>query len=152
MPRFPPDLKFGASTSAYQIEGAAGARGESIWDRFCRVPGAIARGESGDVACDHYNRWRGDVDLIASLGLEAYRFSIAWARVQPQGLGALDQRGVGFYRRLAEALLERGIEPVATLHHSDLPAALQDRGGWSSRDTLERFAEYAGAWPRSWAT
>ena len=143
--RFPPGLRFGASTSAYQIEGAAGARGESIWDRFCRVPRAIARGESGEVACDHYNRWRDDVELMASLGLDAYRFSIAWARVQPDGHGARDPQGVAFYRTLAETLLARGIEPVATLHHSDLPAALQDRGGWASRDTLERFAEYAGA-------
>ena len=143
--RFPLGFRFGAATSAYQVEGAAGARGESIWDRFCRVPGAIARGESGEVACDHYNRWRDDVELMASLGLEAYRFSIAWARVQPDGHGALDARGIDFYRGLAESLLARGIEPVATLHHSDLPAALQDRGGWSSRDTAERFAEYAGA-------
>ena len=141
---FPPGLKFGASTSAYQIEGAADLRGESIWDRFCRLPGAIARGESGDVACEHYSRWREDVELMASLHLEAYRFSVAWARVQPDGRGALDARGVGFYRRLAEALLARGIEPIATLYHADLPAALQDRGGWASRETLKRFADYAG--------
>ena len=145
MPRFPAELRFGASTSAYQIEGAVDLRGESIWDRFCRVPGAIARGETGDVACDHYNRWRDDVDLMASLGIEAYRFSLAWARVQPDGRGPLDARGVEFYRRLAEALLAHGIEPTATLYHADLPAAVQDRGGWASRDTPDRFAEYAGA-------
>jgi beta-glucosidase len=145
MPPFPRDFRFGAATSAYQVEGAADVRGESIWDRFCRVPGAIARGESGDEACDHYNRWREDVELMASLGLEAYRFSLAWARVQPDGRGELDARGVGFYRQLAESLLAHGIEPVATLHHSDLPASVQDRGGWASRDTPERFAEYAAA-------
>jgi beta-glucosidase len=138
-------LKFGAATSAYQVEGAVDVRGESVWDRFCRLPGAIARGETGDVACEHHARWRDDVELMAALGLEAYRFSIAWARVQPDGRGALDALGVGFYRRLAESLLARGIEPVATLYHSDFPAAVQDRGGWASRDTLERFAEYAAA-------
>ena len=147
----PPDFRFGASTSAYQIEGAVDedGRGESIWDRFCRVPGAIARAESGAVACDHYHRWREDVDVMAALGFESYRFSIAWPRVQPDGRGALNAQGVAFYRRLAEALLERGIEPVATLYHADLPQALQDAGGWASRETAERFAEYAGHMARA---
>jgi beta-glucosidase len=142
----PARLRFGASSSAYQIEGAVATdgRGESIWDRFCRVPGAIADGSTGEVACDHYRRWRGDVALMAELGLEAYRFSIAWARVQPDGRGALERRGVEFYRRLASALRERGIEPVVTLHHADVPAALQDRGGWAARETVARFADYAG--------
>ena len=141
----PPRLRFGASTSAYQIEGATreDGRKDSIWDVFCRVPGAIARGETGEVACGHYHRWREDVDLMASLGLDAYRFSIAWARVQPEGRGPRNPAGVAFYRALAEALLERGIEPVATLHHADLPQALQDEGGWAARDTAARFAEYA---------
>jgi beta-glucosidase len=141
------DFRYGASTSAYQIEGAVGedGRGESIWDAFCRVPGAIARGESGDVACDHYHRVAEDIDLMASLGLEAYRFSIAWPRVQPDGRGTINAKGVAFYRGLAEALLERGIEPVATLYHADLPQALQDAGGWAARDTTARFAEYAAA-------
>jgi beta-glucosidase len=145
--RLPPDFRFGASTSAYQIEGATAddGRGRSIWDVFCRVPGAVARGETGDVACDHYHRFGEDVDLMASLGLETYRFSIAWSRVQPEGRGALNAAGVAFYRALAEALLEHGIEPVATLYHSDLPQALQDAGGWAVRDTAARFADYAGA-------
>src|ERR671935_2045842 len=136
---------FGLATSAYQIEGAVGedGRGESIWDAFCRVPGAIANGETGDVACDHYHRWREDVDLMAELGLEAYRFSIAWPRVQPDGRGELNRAGVDFYRRLAEGLRERGIEPVATLYHWDLPQARQAAGGWAARDTAARFAEYA---------
>jgi beta-glucosidase len=138
-------LTFGAATAAYQIEGAAHAdgRGESIWDRFAHTPGRIARGHTGDVACDHYNRWRTDLDLMAALGLEAYRFSIAWPRVLPEGGGGVNQAGVRFYRELAEGLRERGIEPIATLYHWDLPQALQDRGGWASRDTAERFAEYA---------
>jgi beta-glucosidase len=138
-------VRFGAATAAYQIEGAVreDGRGESIWDVFCRLPGAIANGDTGDVACDHYHRWREDLDLMASLGLDAYRFSIAWPRVQPGGRGALNPAGVAFYRRLAEGLRERGIEPVATLYHWDLPQELQEAGGWAARDTAERFAEYA---------
>ncbi len=135
------------ATAAYQIEGAwdEDGRGESIWDRFCRTPGAVAGGDTGDVACDHYHRWRDDLDLLAAMRIESYRFSIAWPRVQPDGRGALNRKGVRFYRRLVEGLLERGIEPVATLYHWDLPQALQDAGGWAARDTAERFAEYARA-------
>jgi beta-glucosidase len=142
---YPRGFRFGAATAAYQIEGAwdEDGRGESIWDRFCHTPGKVARGETGDVACDHYHRWRDDLDLIAALRLESYRFSISWPRVQPDGRGALNPKGLAFYRALAEGLLERGIEPVATLYHWDLPQALQDRGGWAERDTTERFAEYA---------
>jgi beta-glucosidase len=138
-------VRLGTATAAYQIEGAVreDGRGESIWDAFCRVPGAVANGETGDVACDHYHRWREDLDLMAWLGLDAYRFSIAWPRVQPGGRGALNPAGVAFYRRLAEGLRERGIEPVATLYHWDLPLELQEAGGWAARDTAERFAEYA---------
>jgi beta-glucosidase len=145
MHAFPPGFRFGAATAAYQIEGAVreDGRGESIWDRFCRVPGAIAGGDTGDVACDHYHRWREDLDLMAELGLEAYRFSIAWPRVQPDGRGALNAAGLSFYRRLVEGLRERGIEPLATLDHWDLPQALQDSGGWAQRDTALRFADYA---------
>jgi beta-glucosidase len=144
---YPPGFRFGAATAAYQIEGAwdEDGRGESIWDTFCRVPGAVVNGDSGDVACDHYHRWRDDLDLLAAMRIESYRFSIAWPRVQPDGRGALNKRGVRFYRRLVEGLLERGIEPVATLYHWDLPQALQDTGGWAARDTTERFAEYAAA-------
>jgi hypothetical protein len=138
-------FRLGAATAAYQVEGAVreGGRGDSIWDDFCRLPGAVAGGDSGEVACDHYRRWRSDLDLMVALGLESYRFSIAWPRVQPDGRGRLNARGVSFYRRLAEGLLERGIEPVATLYHWDLPSARQDDGGWAVRDTAERFAEYA---------
>src|SRR4029077_16762919 len=138
-------LRFGAATAAFQIEGALGedGRGESIWDTFCKVPGAVANGDTGDVACDHYHRWEEDLDLMAALGIESYRFSIALPRVQPTGRGPVNAAGIGFYRRLAEGLLERGIEPIATLYHWDLPQALQDAGGWGERDTAERFAEYA---------
>jgi beta-glucosidase len=146
VPSFPPGFRFGAATAAYQIEGAAheDGRGDSIWDTFCRVRGAVANGDNGDVACDHYHRWESDLDLMASLGLESYRFSISWPRVQPTGAGALNPTGVRFYRRLVEGLLERGIEPVATLYHWDLPQPLQDEGGWARRATAERFAAYAG--------
>ena len=143
----PPARRFlwGAATSAYQIEGAAGedGRGPSIWDTFCRIPGAIADGSSGDIACDHYHRSESDLDLIAELGLEAYRFSIAWPRVQPAGAGAINPRGLDFYERLVDGLLQRGVQPFVTIYHWDLPQALQDRGGWGARDTALRFADYA---------
>jgi beta-glucosidase len=145
---FPPGFLWGAATSAYQIEGAVAedGRGESIWDRFSHTPGAIRDGTSGDEACDHYHRWRQDVDLMAGIGLNAYRFSIAWPRVVPDGAGAVNQRGIDFYSRLVDGLLDRGIAPMATLYHWDLPQALQDRaGGWASRETAERFGEYATA-------
>jgi beta-glucosidase len=142
---FPPDFVWGVATSAYQIEGAAheDGKGESIWDRFCRVPGAIADGSDGTVACDHYHRLDEDLDLIASLGVDAYRFSISWPRVRPGGRGAWNDRGVDFYERLVDGLLQRGIKPYATLNHWDLPAELQDAGGWAHRDTVDRFVEYA---------
>jgi beta-glucosidase len=142
---FPTDFRFGVAMASYQIEGAVSedGRGPSIWDTFCRRPGAVAGGDTGDVACDHYHRWREDLDLMASLGVESYRFSIAWPRVQPDGRGALNRAGVDWYRRLCEGLRERGIEAVATLYHWDLPQARQDAGGWAARDTAERFAEYA---------
>jgi beta-glucosidase len=142
---FPPTLRLGAATASYQIEGAVhdGGRGESIWDRFCRVPGAIVNGDTGDVACDHYHRFEQDLDLMAELGLECYRFSIAWPRIQPDGRGPVNPEGLAFYQRLTEGLLDRGIEPIATLYHWDLPQALQDAGGWGERDTAQRFAEYA---------
>ena len=143
---FPSDFAWGAATSAYQIEGAARAdgRGESIWDRFCRTPGRVRGGDTGDVACDHYHRFREDVALVASLGLDAYRFSISWPRVLPQGTGAVNAAGLDFYDRLVDELLEHGIAPHATLYHWDLPQALEDRGGWPVRSTAEAFAEYAG--------
>ena len=142
---FPPGFTWGVATSAYQIEGspAADGRGPSIWDTFSHTPGRTVNGDTGDVACDHYRRWREDVELIDSLGVDAYRFSIAWPRVQPLGSGAWNRAGLAFYERLVDALLERSIQPHATLYHWDLPQALQDAGGWPERDTALRFADYA---------
>jgi beta-glucosidase len=141
-----PDFVWGAATSAYQIEGAVAedGRAPSIWDTFCRVPGAIAGGDTGDVACDHYHRWRTDVDLMRRLGLDAYRFSISWPRVLPEGGGRVNEAGLAFYDRLVDALLDAGIRPFVTLYHWDLPQALQDLGGWPVRDTALRLAEFAG--------
>jgi len=142
---FPDDFVWGVATSAFQIEGAArdDGKGDSIWDRFCRVPGAIADGGNGDVACDHVHRLDEDLDLIAALGVDAYRFSVAWPRVQPRGHGAWNARGLAFYDRLVDGLLARGVRPYLTLNHWDLPAELQDAGGWASRDTVGRFVDYA---------
>ncbi|MET8042433.1 GH1 family beta-glucosidase [Micromonospora sp. NPDC005215] len=143
--RFPDNFGWGAATSAYQIEGAAkeDGRGESVWDTFSRVPGSTRNGDTGDVAADHYHRYAEDLDLMRDLGLRSYRFSISWPRIQPDGSGLPNQRGLDFYRRLIDGLLERGITPMATLFHWDLPQALQDAGGWESRDTAHRFADYA---------
>ncbi len=145
--RFPEDFVWGAATAAYQIEGAAqaGGRGMSIWDVFSRMAGAVRNGDTGDVACSHYERLEEDLDLMAALGLRAYRFSVSWPRVQPDGMGSLNRDGVDFYRRLLDGLAVRGIEPVATLYHWDLPQDLEERGGWTSRDTALRFADYASA-------
>jgi len=139
------DFAWGVATSAYQIEGAAAVdgRGPSIWDTFAHTPGKTVRGETGDVACDHYHRWPEDVALMADMGVDAYRFSISWSRVQPLGHGAWNEAGLAFYDRLVDGLLERGIQPSATLYHWDLPQGLQDLGGWASRETCHRFAEYA---------
>ncbi len=147
MPLFPADFAWGVATSAYQIEGAVteDGRGESVWDVFCRKPGAIRDGQTGDVAVDHYHRWPGDVALMADLGLNAYRFSIAWPRVQPDGKGPAHEAGLDFYDRLTDALLAAGITPVPTLYHWDLPQPLEEQGGgWMARDTAQRFADYAG--------
>ena len=142
---FPPDFVWGVATSAFQIEGAAQAdgKGESIWDRFCRQPGAIADASNGDIACDHYHRLDADLDLIASLGVDAYRFSVSWPRVQPLGQGAWNEAGLAFYERLVDGLLARGVQPYLTLNHWDLPQALQDAGGWAHRDTVQHFVGYA---------
>ncbi len=142
---FPGDFVWGVATSAYQIEGAAAAdgKGPSIWDDFCRVPGAIADASAGDTACDHYHRLPDDLDLIAGLGVDAYRFSVSWPRVRPGGAGAWNSKGLDFYERLVDGLLERGIKPYLTLNHWDLPSELQARGGWANRDTMHRFVEYA---------
>lgn len=142
---FPRDFVWGASTSAYQIEGAVDedGRGPSIWDTFCRRPGVIHNNDTGAVACDHYHRWRDDVQLLRDLGIKAYRFSIAWPRILPEGRGRVNAAGLDFYERLVDALLAAGIEPFPTLYHWDLPQALQDQGGWPLRDTAQAFADYA---------
>jgi beta-glucosidase len=144
-PVLPPGFRFGASTAAYQIEGAAAedGRGPSIWDTFSHEPGRIGDGSTGDVACDHYHRLDEDLDLMQRLGLGGYRFSISWPRIQPTGAGDTNPAGLDFYERLVDGLLERGIQPMATLYHWDLPQALEDEGGWLNRDTADRFAEYA---------
>ena len=146
-PQLPSGFRFGASTASYQIEGAVAedGRGASIWDTFVREAGRIRNGDTGDVAIDHYHRWRDDLDLLAELGIHDYRFSIAWPRIVPQGTGAVEERGLAFYDRLVDGLLERGIRPVPTLYHWDLPQALEDRGGWMVRDTAEAFADYVSA-------
>jgi beta-glucosidase len=143
--QFPPDFVWGVATSAFQIEGAAfeDGKGESIWDRFCRVPGVIADASNGDVACDHYHRLDADLDLIAGLGVDLYRFSVSWPRVQPLGEGAWNEKGLAFYDRLVDGLLARGLAPHLTLNHWDLPQALQDKGGWNSRETVHHFVDYA---------
>ena len=143
--RFPPSFAFGGATASYQIEGAvrAGGRGPSIWDTFSHTPGRTRNGETGDVACDHYHRWASDLDLMAGLGLRAYRFSIAWPRIQPDGSGPANAAGLDFYDRLVDGMLERGIEPWLTLYHWDLPQPLEDRGGWAEPEIVERIGEYA---------
>jgi beta-glucosidase len=142
---FPADFLWGAGTAAYQIEGGAhaGGRGPSIWDTFSHTPGMVRNGDTGDVAADHYTRYAQDVTLMQKLGLTAYRFSVAWSRIQPDGTGPADQAGLDFYRRLVDELLAAGITPVLTLYHWDLPQALEDAGGWPARDTAYRFADYA---------
>ena len=142
---FPPGFLWGAATAAYQIEGAAAedGKGPSIWDTFCRVPGAIATGETGDVSCDHYHRWREDVALMRELGLGAYRFSISWPRVLPRGRGRVNEKGLDFYDALVDALLAIGVRPFVTLYHWDLPQALQERGGWTAPDVVAAFSDYA---------
>ncbi len=143
---FPTGFLWGSATASYQIEGAwnEDGKGESIWDRFAHTPGAVHNGDNGDVACDHYHRWAEDVDLMKDLGLQAYRFSIAWSRLLPQGRGPVNQAGLDFYSRLVDRLLEVGILPVVTLYHWDLPQALQDEGGWPERASAQAFVEYAG--------
>jgi beta-glucosidase len=141
---FPPEFVWGAATAAYQIEGAVAEEGRapSIWDTFCATPGHVHNGDTGEVACDFYHRHRGDVALMRELGLTAFRFSIAWPRVVPEGRGRVNQAGLDFYDRLVDELLEAGIRPFPTLYHWDLPQALEDRGGWPARETATAFAEY----------
>ncbi|TWE07915.1 GH1 family beta-glucosidase [Rudaeicoccus suwonensis] len=143
--QFPADFVFGAATASYQIEGAVDedGRGTSIWDTFSHTPGAVVGGDTGDVACDHYHRYPEDIELMRRLGLDSYRFSIAWPRIQPDGAGEANKAGLDFYDRLVDSLLDNGIDPCATIYHWDLPQALEDAGGWRNRDTAHRFADYA---------
>ena len=142
---FPPDFLWGAATAAFQIEGSTtvDGRGASIWDTFAATPGKVLAGDTGDPACDHYQRYESDVDLMTSLGLAAYRFSVAWPRIQPSGSGPAEERGLAFYDRLVDSLLAKDIQPLITLYHWDLPQVLEDFGGWRNRDTAYRFADYA---------
>ncbi len=135
---------WGAAIAAYQVEGAVAedGRGESIWDRYCATPGKVANGDSGVIACDSYHRHSEDTELICELGLDAFRFSIAWPRVVPEGRGRVNPAGLDYYDRLVDELLARGIDPFVTLYHWDLPQALEDLGGWPARETVEAFAEY----------
>jgi beta-glucosidase len=148
---FPADFVWGTATAAYQVEGAAAEDGRtaSIWDTFSHTPGKVRNGDTGDIAADHYHRYRDDVALMKDLGLKAYRFSVSWSRVQPTGRGPAVERGLDFYRRLTDELLAAGITPVATLYHWDLPQELEDAGGWPQRETADRFAEYAGIMARA---
>jgi beta-glucosidase len=145
--RFPDDFAWGASTASYQVEGAVhdDGRGESIWDRFAATSGKVRNGETGEVACDHYHRYREDVALMRDLGLRAYRFSIAWPRILPAGRGRVNEHGLDFYDRLVDELLANDIEPFATLYHWDLPQVLEDQGGWPNRTTVDAFLEYVAA-------
>ena len=139
------EFVWGVATSSYQIEGAAneGGRGQSIWDTFCKVPGKVANFDNGDIACDHYHRFKEDLDLMKWMGVKAYRFSVAWPRVIPDGVGRVNEMGLDFYDRLIDSLLEREIAPWLTMYHWDLPEALQIRGGWNNREVVEWFGEYA---------
>ena len=143
---YPPDFTWGVAASSYQIEGAwnEDGKGESIWDRFSHTPGNIKNGDTGDIACDHYHRYKGDITLMKELGVQAYRFSISWPRVLPKGKGDINRAGLNFYSRLVDGLLEAGIEPWICLYHWDLPQALQDEGGWVNRNIVQYFADYAG--------
>jgi beta-glucosidase len=149
--RFPKGFHWGAATAAYQIEGAwdADGKGESVWDRFAHTSGRVRNGDTGDVACDSYHRWREDVALLREMNLTSYRFSISWPRILPQGSGAPNARGLDYYGRLVDALLAAGIRPFPTLYHWDLPQAVEDRGGWPNRDTAARFSDYAHAVARA---
>ncbi|MGD1883271.1 MAG: GH1 family beta-glucosidase [Paracoccaceae bacterium] len=144
--RFPQDFIWGVAGAAYQIEGAAreDGRGPSIWDAFSHMPGRVHGGDTGDIACDHYHRWEEDLDLVASLNVGAYRFSISWPRIFPNGVGALNEAGLGFYDRLLDGLKARNLKAFATLYHWDLPLALMARGGWTDRGTADAFADYTG--------
>jgi beta-glucosidase len=143
--QLPKDLKYGVATAAYQIEGAAyeDGRGLSIWDTFTKQPGKIVNGDHGDIACDSYHRYEEDIQLIKELGCDIYRFSVSWPRILPNGTGDVNKKGIAYYHRLVDSLIEQGIEPMCTLYHWDLPQALQDNGGWENRSTIDAFVAYA---------
>ncbi|MFA9456779.1 GH1 family beta-glucosidase [Halalkalibacter sp. AB-rgal2] len=143
--QFPKEMKWGAATASYQIEGAVneGGRGLSIWDTFSKTPGKVYNGDNGDVACDSYHRYEEDVEIMQDLGINMYRFSVAWPRIFPNGIGEVNQEGLDYYHRLVDCLLEAGIEPLCTLYHWDLPQVLQEQGGWDNRETIEAFVHYA---------
>jgi len=143
--QFPKDFKWGAATASYQIEGAyqEDGRGLSIWDTFSHTPGNVLNGDTGDIACDSYHRYEEDILLMKELGIDVYRFSVAWPRIFPNGTGEINQKGLDFYHRFVDKLLEHGIEPMCTLYHWDLPQALQDKGGWANRETIDAFEKYA---------
>jgi beta-glucosidase len=143
--KFPSDFVWGTATSSFQIEGATAedGRGESIWDRFCKLPGRVKNGDTGDIACDHYHLYEQDIKLMKELGIQAYRFSVAWPRIFPTGIGQPNLQGLDFYKRLVDCLLENGIDPLLTLYHWDLPQALQDHGGWTNREMADYFTMYA---------
>lgn len=145
LPKYPATFVWGVATAAFQIEGATreDGRGPSIWDTFCATPGKVENGDTGEIACDHYHLWENDLELIQGLGVSAYRFSLSWPRILPEGTGRVNSKGLDFYDRLVDGMLARGLEPYATLYHWDLPQALQDRGGWGERDTAYAFAHYA---------
>ena len=161
LPAFSPSFRWGVATACYQIEGAVseGGRGASIWDTFSHTAGLVFNGDNADIADDHYHRWSEDLDLMASLGIKHYRLSIAWPRLQPRAHGELNSEGVAFYRALLSGMRERGIQPLVTLYHWDLPQVLEDNGGWANRETAYRFADYAarviselGSLARDWIT
>lgn len=143
--QFPSDFWWGAATAAYQVEGAWNEDGRSlsIWDTYTHIPGNIRNGDNGDVACDSYHRYDEDISLMKKLGIKTYRFSISWPRIFPNGMGAANEKGLDYYHRLVDKLLENGIEPFCTLYHWDLPQALQDSGGWKNRETIDAFVRYA---------
>lgn len=143
--QFPKDMKWGTATASYQIEGATNkdGRGPSIWDTFSKTPGKVVNGDNGDVACDSYHRYEEDIEMMKDLGITTYRFSVAWPRILPGGTGEVNQAGLDFYHRFVDKLIENGIEPMCTLYHWDLPQALQDKGGWDNRETIDAFVNYA---------
>lgn len=143
--QFPKEMKWGAATASYQIEGAVNedGRGPSIWDTFSHIPGKVKDGDNGDIACDSYHRYEEDIEIMKDLGIDVYRFSVAWPRIFPKGAGEVNEKGLEFYHKFVDKLLENGIEPMCTLYHWDLPQALQDKGGWNNRDTIDAFVNYA---------